>query len=228
MTSLYLIKEKEVGALKIIIIISLRDIINPGIAVDMGSLQTLKMIIIVTYSFYLFSSIFKLDKKSINRLRWVMATVAFFTIYNVFVALFFSSLPTVASFKVLSYSIVFIGILIGFANISKRFNILDRMLNYFKIIILTSLLTIPFPVAYLINGWSFQGVLNHPNMFGIFTVLFVAILLGKYGNNQKITKFDLFFLTISLLMIILTNSRTALLSTVVIICMVLFIRNIKK
>src|SRR5690625_1567381 len=107
---LLLLKQKQVGILKIITLLTLRSIISPAIAVEMGSFQNLKMMIIVACSFYLLTLYFKSDKNSKDRLKWVMLTVGLFTVYNSVNAFFVSSLPVVATFKVLSYSVVFLGI----------------------------------------------------------------------------------------------------------------------
>ena len=209
---LFLLRQGAPGALKIIILIMLRTVINPGIAVPIESFEMVKMGILMISALYLISKHNKLDSLSRNQLKWPLVTISAFGMYNFFVAFVFSSLPVVASSKMLFYIVVFLGVLIGVAYVVEKFDVFKWLTNWIKLIMLISLFTIPLDVAYLKNGRAFQGILNHPNMFGIFAVLFIALLLA-----QKIKKIDIIFLVITLIMIALSDSRTSLIAAVVIV-----------
>nr|WP_309098434.1 O-antigen ligase family protein [Fredinandcohnia onubensis] len=223
---LFLLTQKQVGAIKIINIITLRTVINPGIGVGIGSWQNLKWLILFGCALYLILSYFKLDKNELKKINQIILLVAIFTIYNVIIAFIFSSLPVIAIFKLFSYVIIFIGTLIGVGYTHKKINWLKWMLKLLSLVILPSFIFIPMPFSYLING-SFQGITNQPNMFGILSVLFLALVLGDAQTNKSINKSYLIILsTLTFYMVILSDSRTALISCLVLIVLYILLLNI--
>ncbi|CAH0136768.1 hypothetical protein SRABI96_00377 [Peribacillus sp. Bi96] len=229
---LIFLRQREIGAIKIVNIITLRTIINPGIAVDIGNLQYLKWIILFGCSLYLLLSFNKLEKNEIKKIKWILSPLFLFVVYNIFVALVFSSLPIVSIFKLLSYAVIFSGILIGVGYTFKSYDWLKWMVTMFKLIIIFSFLIIPFPVSYLRNGSSFQGITNNPNMFGVLAVLFIAIFLSYFQinkNKQKLySLISLFLSLVTLLMIFLSKSRTALISCLVLLFIYIIFVNCNK
>src|SRR5699024_9931079 len=82
-----------------------------------------------------------------------------------------------------------------------------------QILMIISFLMINLPVSYLKNGTSFQGVINHPNVFGIIAVLFIALLFANAQMNKQINKINLLIMPIiSIYMVIISKSRTAFIS----------------
>jgi len=226
---LALLKQKQIGAIKIINVITLRTVINTGIAVDIGHWQSLKWIILFGCSFYLLLSYFKLEKNELKKVNTIILVVGLFAIYNIIVAFAFSSLPIVAVFKLFSYVVIFIGTLIGVGYTYKKINWLHWMLKLLSLIILPSLLFIIMPVGYLINGVSFQGITNQPNMFGILSVLFIALVFSYAQNNKNIIKYYLIIIPIlTFYMVILSKSRTALISCIILVLLYLLLSYIKR
>lgn len=66
--------------------------------------------------------------------------------------------------------------------------------------------------GYILNGFSFQGILNHPNIFGVLSVLGIVIIL-TYCLTSNLNLFNNIFLfciiAIAILELILTNSRSS-------------------
>lgn len=225
---LILLKQKQIGAIKIINIITLRSIINPGIAVNIGDLQNLKWIILFGCSFYLIFSYFKLKKSELKKVKVIFLFLGLFVIYNIVVALIFSSLPTIAIFKLFSYAIIFIGTLIGVAYTYQKINWLRWMLILLSLIFLPSIFFIIIPLGYLRNNISFQGITNQPNMFGIVAVLFIALILSNSQINKNYNKLYLAVVPIlTFIMVFLSNSRTALISCILLIFLYIVFSNIK-
>ncbi|MGM0804974.1 MAG: O-antigen ligase family protein [Bacillota bacterium] len=210
--SLVLLYQKEIGALKVINLLTLRSIVNPGLGIDIVVFQHFKMLLIYTLSIYLILRIFKLDKEIFQKIKGVTLFFFLFILSNIFTSLMFSSLPTISLFKLVSYSIVFYGCLVGIAFTYKTFNWLKWLLRMFSIIIVSSALIITFPVSKLLNGVSLQGTTNHPNMFGIVTVLFLGVLFTNYWYSKKTYVYTTFFVALSFYLVILSKSRTAFLS----------------
>lgn len=225
---LILLLQKEVGAIKIINIITLRTIINPGFAVDISQTQNLKWIILLGCSLYLISSFLTSNNRfEIKKVYGVIVNSILFTIYNMFVAVLFSSLPTIAIFKLFSYIIIFLGTFVGIGITYKKFNWHKWMYKLLSFVILLSVVLIPFSIGYLRTGRSFQGITNHPNMFGILAALFIAIFLSysqinRIGNKNK---YKLWFIPLTLYMVILSQARTSLITiSILLLFFVLFSR----
>lgn len=226
MISLTLLKQKEIGAIKILNLITFRTVINPGIAVGIGNWQNVKWMIIFLCSFYLLRTYFKMSQNQRGKIKKIVYLVLLFAVYNIVIALFFSTLPTIAIFKLLSYVIVFLGVFIGINYTSGNFDWLKWVYRLFSILIIASIPLIFMPVGYLRNGHAFQGLTNQPNMLGIILALFFAILLTKlqlkkYNNNL----FAYTILGIVLYLGILSKSRTSLITmTLLIIIYLIFLK----
>src|SRR5690625_1683820 len=226
---LTLLVQKEIGAIKILNIITFRTVINPGIAINIGNWQTVKWLILFGCSIYLLLSYFKLEKRELSKVKPISILLVVFVAYNIFVALTFSSLPVIAIFKLMSYAIVSLGILIGVGYTYKKIDWSKWMFQLLALLLLSSLAFIPLSVGYLKNGSSFQGITNQPNMFGIIAVLFTASLLTYARCNKKYNSLYIILLpTLIIYMIILSKSRTAFISFIILILLFIAFSNIKK
>lgn len=224
----FLLTKKELGALTVIIFIMIRTIINPGVAIDISSVQIFKYFLLLLSSF----SIIYLNmrkKNSYNNLPVYSLTL--FYIYIVLSSLLTSDFPIVSIFKITLFYIVFLAILVGIKTTSNEIDWKGKM---FQILFFLTLISIPltmFPLGYLRNGVSFQGITNQPNMFGIILTFYVAFNLVR-SNSKK----DLFYSKcahslIGLSLIYITFSRTALitvLSCILIYYLINFTKNFKN
>lgn len=225
--SLILLFQREVGAIKIINLIALRTIVNPGLGIDISNAQNLKWLILIGCSTYLVLSFRKLEKSQRNKISKIMFWLICFVVINIFVALFFSSLPTVALFKLFSYVIVFTGTLIGIGSTYKKFDWTKWLFKIFQLIMVLSLLSIAMPYSYLRNGVSFQGITNQPNMFGILSVLFLALLFAYSRFKNYSIYYLIFFTSITFVLVYLCRSRTAFLSCLLLLIIYTFFKVVK-
>lgn len=210
---------KSEGAVEAFILIQLRSVINPGIAVDIGSVSVVKWICVFMLSFYLI--LINLNKISTKSKKAIILIIVFAT-YLALASLLTSSYPLTAVFKVISYAVPFIAIICG-VNATKILWI-DKIVFYFGILIVLSVLTIPFSFARLRNGTFFQGLTNHPNMFGILTALFLASLFYKQDKNFTFITAAVFVLC--LVMLWLSRSRTGLLSAMILFLIYVLASNV--
>lgn len=210
---LFLLRQGEIGALKILNIITLRTIMNPSIAIDLGSIQNLKWLIIFTCSFYLILSIKKIEKTEIIRLKSILFPIIIFGTYSILASFFTSNLPIVATFKLISFLIPFLGVLIGVFLTGRKFDWLNWLYTMLLGILFFSIPFINHPIGYYRNQQSFQGITNQPNMFGITLVLLFSIILTRLQLKKINNKFLAYILLILIFYIgFLTNSRTSLIS----------------
>ncbi|ANE40857.1 hypothetical protein JM64_01675 [Fervidobacterium ngatamarikiense] len=207
------LKQKEVGAIKALNIITYRTILNPALATDIGILQGIKWIYIFALSTYLILSYFKLGgllQKKVNR---IMLPIFLFFAYNLLVSFFVSSLPLVAIGKLVSYVYVFLAIIIGVAYTKGKIDWLNWVDILFKSIVILSVFLIPSPIGRVRNGISFQGITNQPNMLGIVLAIAMAIHLTNYiFHTRKTTISFLSFTSLYIYMLFLTRSRTSIMT----------------
>ena len=221
---LLLFSQKELGAIKIILLVSLRGLINPGIAVQFtGIFSIIKYIYLFLPSIYLlFCSNFinNIKNKDINKLL-LLYFVLF--LYIIFQSMLFSSYPIISISKFISYAFIFVSIIIGLKNTN-----IQEVFQYFKIwIILIFIASIPlyfFEVGYLRNGHAFQGLINHPNIYGVFCSLVLTIVLIS-DYNYKGVFIKIFYAILSMTCIYLSESRTAMFTAVFSIACYMFYSN---
>lgn len=214
-----LIFQKEMGALKILNLITLRTVINDGVAINISSLQSLKWAIIFVCSFYLLAAYSKLDARKRKQVKWMFFFLSLFAFSNIITAYFWSSLPLVAVAKLISYVVVFAGIVVGIGYTSGKFNWLKWITPWFYLLLGLSILTLPFKsISYQVNGWSFQGIINHPNMFGIIALISVCLILTNKLCDMYKNKYVFFLmLPIAVGLLFLSNSRTSFFGCLVLI-----------
>lgn len=222
-TVYYIKKEKSDGCLHTLLIIQVRSILNPGLAISYaGTSAIVKWIVIFLCSFFIFyynQNAFKV-KKIINC----------FFIFNIFIlfititSFIYSSYPITAVFKIISYYIPFLSIIIGiyFTDNNKFSVIINR---YLSLIVFFSVFLFFSPLGYFRNGIFFQGLTNHPNLFAIIIPLFIANYL--YLNYDKFSISIIFIVLISFILLSQTQSRTGMISFCIIIIIYLYNLRIK-
>jgi len=81
---------------------------------------------------------------------------------------------------------------------------------YGMVIALLSVPLIFSPLGYALNGYQFQGILNHPQAYGIILSILMAAVIGRWLLNPGV-KVHLWQITVLLLMggmVVLSGART--------------------
>ncbi|EGT3617651.1 hypothetical protein FHH43_15705 [Clostridium perfringens] len=139
----------------------------------------------------------------------VLIIYAFFITYT---ALYVSWLPIVSIFKGIYFTMGFLAIYIGIS-INKNTNWTEWICNYFKVFLIFNIPFVFLKQGYSTNGTALNGIIVNPNGLGIILTLGLAIFLYSSGYFEK----NKFISLISIILIFLTNSRTSIITTVVII-----------
>lgn len=217
--------KSSLNAIKVLNIITLRSVLNPGLAISISQFELLKWLLLFVCAGRLIIDYFKIEEK--DKLNKILFPVVLYLIYSALSSFIFSNLPIVALMKIVSYGFIFIGVLIGIYNTINYFDWIDWIYKQLLLIVIFSIPLIPFEVGYLVNEISFQGITNQPNMFGIILVLFIAVnivMLQLHKHKSAIIGHLLNIL--SFFLIWLTNSRTSLISALVLIIVFLFLSNL--
>lgn len=208
----YLYKQDIKTAIHFLILLQVRSLINPGIAVYITEGSSIKWICVLSISILvLIQSQPYLD----NNVRKLQTHFIIFGIYLALSGFLVSSYPTVVVLKTISYILPFLAIMVGIYVTSE-----ENWIHYINIalglVMMGSILIFRFPVAYLRNGHSFQGMYDHPNVCGVMMAVLTAGLL--YENNQRKKKI-VFWVSITLcaFMIYFSYSRTGLFSFLIVL-----------
>lgn len=214
---LYLLAKNSlaVGATKGLIFIAIRTIVNTGIAIGYDSIGTIKWIIIFSLSLIIILSSIS---KSANYNKSFIWLLFLLFCYIIFDSLLFSGYPTVSIFKAISWAFVFCAVVMAVVK-NPEIEWIEHISNYLNIVLMVSPLALLLGVAYLRNGHAFQGVTNHPNMFGIIVALTFA--LNIHLMQKRFNVFRVIMLILSIVFGVMSESRTGMLCIVV--CFVTYI-----
>lgn len=134
----------------------------------------------------------------------------FLGLYLVLHSFMFSPFKDVSILKAFSWTLVMITLLTAWINLDygskKR---LEGQL--FAGLIATSMLSLPLlatDIGYFRDGRGFQGILSHPQTFGLLTALWVVWLIGHLVE-RSLPWWQKYILGIGVILIIFSRARTA-------------------
>jgi O-antigen ligase len=167
------------------------------------------------FSIFLRTGFLKFDFLSLFTLGF-----AFFVIIH---SIFFSLEIEISILKIVNWTVVIITLLKAWSGLSKSEHI--RMQMWIKrFLLFIALSSLPFllfsEIGYRINGKGFQGVLIHPQTFGMTIALLATIFFIQLFENKKSLWFSIVILFLLFWLIFLSESRTAFVS--IIITMIIF------
>ena len=213
---------KKDGLIIYLMFIQLRSLINPGIAVSYGSttLQLLKWIVIFSTSILILIK----NKKCASEVGKIIFSLIFFSVNIILYAFLKSSFPVVASFKVISYVIPFVAIIKGINQSNDSEKLFKNIVKLLGIMIFAGIICIKSSIGYYVNGYAFQGIFNHPNLFGVMISIFIASFLY---SNKKLDCKALMIIITSIWLIMMSKSRTSLISSSLTFIIFIISQNIK-
>jgi O-antigen ligase len=145
-----------------------------------------------------------------------------FTLFLIFFlvihGIFFSQYTLISMIKALLWSSLSISLLVAFYSLSLQ-ETLELQKNFFWFFLMLIIISFSFHfmpnIGYSHDGRGFQGIFNHPQVFGLIVSLFssivvIFILSQKYFSLRTFSSFAL--LIFCLILIYLSASRTALFS----------------
>lgn len=221
------------GCVKGLLILTTRGILSTAVGAGIsGPTQIVKWALIFVFSLYILY-FQRLDQVSFKQLRIVnmlQLLVWIFAIYNIVVSFITGSYPIVSAFKVFSYVIPFTAIIIGVSITQKKIDWSEYCYLLLSPLILFSAVTIPFGNFKIVND-SFQGIINHPNLFGIFGAIYICFLLYSNFSTKKKSGLDwkrVLLLILTFVMIFLSQSRTGMFSALAILIIYFLTMNLES
>ena len=220
---LFFLRQNSKGCIKALLLITTRTIVSPAIGIPISNMQMFKWILIFGFSFWILFHLNITDKKDKEIAKKYSLSLGLFILYCSLSSIFYSSYPIVSTFKLFSYFIVCYSVVLGVASSYKEFDWLEYFIDLLMPIFLFSFVVIPLASFRIINS-SFQGVLNQPNMFGIIAALFIAAITCKISYDKFNMKYHT-MLIICLIMLYLSDSRTGMISSFVVLSIYFFLNN---
>ena len=219
---LFLFKQGLVGCIKGLLILTARGVLSTAVGVSTDALVgTEKLALIFLFSIYILSNhnLMKTDPKQFKVVNILQLLVWLFSAYAIFASLFTGSYPVVSIFKIISFVVPFTALVYGVSVTKREVNWAQYCYSLLTPLMIASLCTVPFGKFKIVNE-SFQGVINHPNLFGIFGAIYICFLL--YSNYSSRGKSSLdgkrwLMLILALVMIYLSESRTGMFSSATIL-----------
>lgn len=172
-----------------------------------------------------FITLFKKNKVSHGKLKYLFI----FILSALISSIFKSEYPVISLFKLVSFFIGFYSLYIALGFLNK-YELLRFLFIVWFVLLIFSLPTILIPsIGFERNLTGFQGITNQPNFYGPFNALFGGTLLIlniflKFVNLKRII--NIFLISINFYVVILSESRTALL--LLLLCSILIIFSLTK
>ncbi len=203
---------KKEGAIEAFIYIQLRSLLNPGIAVSYtDTASVVKWAVIFLLSFYLlFFTRNSTKNLEVQRISLLLALFAMIVIVSIW---FVSSYPLVASFKVMSWIIPFTAIIKGISA-TKGTDWIKMITFPLGLICFGSIILIGSSIGYLRTGYAFQGLFNHPNVYGTILAVFIS---GYLYKCKHLSLLNIAVIGYTIFLAIQSGSRTGMLSIVLVV-----------
>lgn len=183
--------------------------LNPGLAPDAAyaSIGRYAVISGASLSVFVRSSFFNF-RIPFESLTKATLGLGFFLIVH---SMLFSAIPDVSILKAISWTVVVVALLSAWArmHLAEVEALENWLLAGLILILITSLPLIVLPLGYLRNGTGFQGILNHPQAFGPTMALLAAWLSGRIVSRYPPPWMYIIVAVISLIMVVLSETRTA-------------------
>lgn len=211
--SLVLIGTKKVqGAIVSLLFIQLRSILNPGIfALYTGLASMVKWGLVFLISIYIIANC--LYSYRSKRTNIALLRIILFCVTAIISSLIYSSYPLVAVFKVLSFVIPTMAVMIGVVY-ENKVDWMPIIIKPLGILLFLSILLYGTSVGFYRNGRGFQGLFAHPNVYGVMLAFFVAGYLHKEKNLQMK---QWVVIAAAFGLCIVSQSRTGILSIVLVV-----------
>ncbi|MCB6415150.1 O-antigen ligase family protein [Faecalimonas umbilicata] len=207
------------GALKALILVTTRGIMSSAVAAT-ASLSSFRWIIILGSSFIILfcSSIPQRNKVKVNN---IVVSILGFAVIVILTSFLNSSYPIISMFKVISFALPFVAVIIAVADTSEYYDWNDYFTLFYTILFILSAVTIPFGYFRITND-DFQGIFNQVNMFGIIAAVYIAAVLNSdfFAMHRK---WQTGVIVGVLIMIYLSASRTGMFTSIAVIISYVFL-----
>lgn len=204
-------------------------VFNPGIAEEatLGAVGRYAVIGCSAISVFMHSKIFS-PPVLLRRETVLTLVVGLFLFFHSF---FFSEIPDVSLLKAASWMLAAGSIVAAWLGVSEEERrLLEKQIFFgLSILLLLSLPLLFSNIGFLRNGTGFQGVFNHPQVFGPVAAVVGAWLAGRILSSGCATLLEIGFFVLCLVLVVLSEARTAGIAMVLgVFCSIVAIPFVRK
>jgi hypothetical protein len=200
---------------------------NPGL-VPTSSFGTIgRFLVIIAAATSIVLRMRPLVDRHASALTWVTVV---FSVFVFFHSLFVSPYPHVSLLKLFSWLLVFLALLHAWIGmkLETRVKVANQLFWALVVLSLVSLPLMFHDVGYLRNGTGFQGVLNHPQAFGVTMALLGAWSIGRLLTARRFLLLEFAIFLLALFLILSSKTRTAGLALILAIVLSLLIARVSS
>lgn len=183
--------------------------ISPGIAPE-ANLGTVGRYLVFLMAFL---SVFSRSRMLTRPLCYsrMSISVGVFGVLIILHSLFVSSLFMVSILKVASWVMVTGTLFSAWAGLTaqKRRNLEEELVSGLLMIMLVSIPIYFMSLGYIRNGTGFQGILNHPQVFGATMAVLASLAMSNVMSKAKPSWKSLIVFTVALFFVFSSEARTA-------------------
>lgn len=203
------------GAVKSLVLIAIRSVINPGVAVTVDSVSMIKWGFLFSLSVFIFLRKKTTFDKHLVRFLILLLTYCLYLIVSSFIT---GSYPVISLFKVVSWAFIFFAIIYAiWDEDSERWS--SFLFYIMSLMVIMSIFFLPTRIGFLRNGRGFQGLINHPNLFGLLCAFCFSLSLAQ-KNVGRIQK--LIIMSLCCLCAVLSQSRASVFSIFIVVAFFIF------
>lgn len=131
-----------------------------------------------------------------------------FVFYTALSSILISWWPVASLTKLLTYTVIVLITYFGIKLGEKDWQ--QNLITYGVVITLLSLPLIVMPLGYVRNGHQFQGILSHPQTYGVIMSILMAAAIGQwsFGRGKKLKFWQIILLILMGATILLSGART--------------------
>lgn len=180
---------------------------NPGLTGDAGGGGAERyLVMLAAFASVVFHS---LRDRFVRPDAFVAATVLL-VVFFVGHSIFLSPVPSVSILKALSWGVAMLTSLCAWLSLDeqRRQALAERVFWLLVALMVVSLPLLVAPVGYLRNGSGFQGVLSHPQTFGLTMATLTAWSAARLLETAKPSWIQVAITGLALVMVVLSQART--------------------
>lgn len=182
--------------------------INPGLVAEGGGGGAGRyLVILAAAASTLFHSGFGVQHLKIRHFTLATMLLSGFLVAH---SILFSPIPDVSILKALSWGLAMSALASAWTGLApQEFDATSRRLFLLlTFVVLASLPLVALPLGYLRNGTGFQGILNHPQVFGMSVALLGAWTGARMFGEQRPSWFLIALTGLCLVLVFLSEART--------------------
>lgn len=206
------------GGLKALIFLTLRGILSSAVAAT-PTFSVIRWVVIIGSAIIIISST-RLSGRQNRIYHAIILCLLCFDMIVIFSCLYICSYPVTSMFKMISFSISFLSVIVAIANTNEYIDWKSFITLLLLPLFVISFILIPFDNFKIVND-DLQGVFNHVNMLGMMSSIFIAVILHADIFKTR-PKLRLIIIACVMVMIYLSGSRTGMITAIITIIAFMF------